>query len=409
MFVQQPLFFWCLLLFTLVAAGPVKHRKKPVTVPLVHQGSSKSFSFSNGTFDFNALAHHLNELEVKYERSFRAYQANKGVPHPMAKDYQHLPRKRNVATVDLAYTAETSVFTGEVQLGDHMLIVEFDTASADCIVESSKYDPSDSDTSTDLDLQFYKLFHDHTFADGSVWLDAVEVGEVVIPDVAIGITHHPFLPASRHPAEGICGLAFQDISSFDQPGFFFDAVSQHRVQEGIFGISLNRHGKSELTLGAVNPELYHHMEWVHLIPQHEGYWEIDGELLGDHEDFSASFVLDSTAAVISVSISNARQIFTILGVHATFHNLVAFQFGQAKIKLNAEAVVMGHLGQGICILPIIGTSGVRDNVILGRPFFESVYLGFNTEWEMSDPRPIYIRVPSYFLSAESLAGAATPS
>ena len=56
-------------------------------------------------------------------------------------------------------------------------------------------------------------------------------------------------------ADGIAGLAFQQVSAFNSPPFFQTMVSQGAVKEAIFGLKLAEEG-SELYLGGTNAALF---------------------------------------------------------------------------------------------------------------------------------------------------------
>ncbi|KAK0559076.1 hypothetical protein OC861_006755, partial [Tilletia horrida] len=157
----------------------------------------------------------------------------------------------------------------------------------DCIVEPHSYNPADSSTSEDGYDHFFATFQDGSDADGRVYRDIFEIAGLRRDEVTIGVAAEPFLSHAHHPAEGVCGLAFEQISFLDKPGFFFELMESDEVERSLFALALSRYGPSELTLGGANPELFYDVSLVPVVAE-SGFWEIEGALLG-RENVRLSF------------------------------------------------------------------------------------------------------------------------
>ncbi|KAK0542474.1 hypothetical protein OC846_006726, partial [Tilletia horrida] len=186
-------------------------------------------------------------------------------------------------------------------------------SSADCLIEPDAYDPGLSGVAVDMHFQFNAQTPEGDNFVGRLFLDDMEFAGLGLKEIAVGRAATRFLEPTRAPAEGICGLASQEISVLDQAGFFYALLFDNMLDAPIFAFALSRSGYSELSIGGTNPTLFRDLAFVHLDAE-EGFFFIEGSFVLHRQLLPFEFLLDTTSRVIRGSLGNANVLFTSLGL-----------------------------------------------------------------------------------------------
>ncbi|KAL9939811.1 hypothetical protein V8E36_001628 [Tilletia maclaganii] len=340
---------------------------------------------SNGTFDFESFDRHLKVLVTKYARGSASFTSTSDALHPS---------RREVGHGILEYEADGMMWKVEIHIGAQHLSVELDTSSPDCFIESSAYNPFESETAFDWTQMFSNVNVHSTEVSGTVWMDTFQVADLTIPGVSFGLADGEFMPRNHH-ADGVCGLAMSELSAINHRGLFTTMINDESLDNPLFGMALSRHGNSEITFGAVNPALFEDLTFVPVVDA-LGFWQIPALLVGLRGTVQMSLILDSTSQSIVMHPELALLTFRILGVRplrefdgienriwgiypCSQPPVVNFKFRDRVISLRPEDIYLGHFDTDAdeCILAIVGEPYGMMGVITGHPLFLSAYLAFN--------------------------------
>ncbi|KAL9939810.1 hypothetical protein V8E36_001627 [Tilletia maclaganii] len=350
-------------------------------VPLKQQGRFPAHNASS-TLDYFDLERHMVMLSAKY--AFR---------NDMSTRNSFGPERRNKGYNELQFEPEGMTWKAELFIGGADVTVEIDTTSSDCLIEASAYSPDSSVTAEAVEEFFGTVLPSGLEVTGSIWTDNIEIAGLEIPKVHFGLSHAPFMPASRH-ADGICGLAWPLRTAIEANGLFFEMVDLEMLDREVFGLALSRNGYSELALGAVNPELYEDLSFTPLTGD-QGFWQIRGTIIGEHHTMDFDFILDSTTRYIVFPIAVAASIFRLLKIRTkqllngdligifrcAEPPAVKIQFGVRIITLSPSDVYAGHFDRFTdeCIVAIIGHGSKIREAIAGQPLFLSTYVAFDAD------------------------------
>ncbi|KAK0543269.1 hypothetical protein OC845_006206, partial [Tilletia horrida] len=246
-----------------------------------------------------ALGQQIQESNRKYAETFSNFHKKKGYPHSRRFQTEEVYNKREPSAQGLTYEALSVGWTGVIDLGSQTVVVEFDTvspskaavrrnsgtrnvrlwkSSADCLIEPDAYDPGLSGVAVDMHFQFDARTPEGDNFVGRLFLDDMEFAGLGLKEIAVGRAATRFLEPTRAPAEGICGLASQEISVLDQAGFFYALLFDNMLDAPIFAFALSRSGYSELSIGGTNPTLFRDLSFVHLDAE-EGFFFIEGSFM----------------------------------------------------------------------------------------------------------------------------------
>ncbi|CAG8659600.1 12171_t:CDS:2, partial [Acaulospora colombiana] len=243
---------------------------------------------------------------------FENYECNTGQQHPLAPPKATDNQKRQDGREPLTDNSG-SLWYGEISVGTpaNKYTVDFDTGSSDLFLPSSNcgqscnghktYDPSASSTSQDTGNPFSLSYGDGSTVSGEVFTDAVSVAGLAAQDQAVGAAteYSSGLQSSNFPADGLMGMAFQEISGYNESPFFFTLISQGQVSESVFAMKLTPEG-SELTLGGVSGDLYKG-EVTYVPVTQRGYWQVDFDSLnvgGSATVSSKPCIIDSGTTLV---------------------------------------------------------------------------------------------------------------
>lgn len=117
-------------------------------------------------------------------------------------------------------------------------------------------------------------YGDGSMTTGELYNDTVTISGLTASSQTLGAAHtyseyvviHPFANSGllmnicfrsfqEGPSDGLIGLAYPQLSSYNATPFFNTLISAGTVQQGLFGFKLATNG-SELFLGGADPSLY---------------------------------------------------------------------------------------------------------------------------------------------------------
>lgn len=223
----------------------------------------------------------------KFHRGLEVYERNVGTPHPLSAS--NPVEKRATAANPLVMVPGGNLWQGEVQIGTppqnirgkgpdplHLVLcnlrssraVDFETGISDLWVPGlgcgtvcdghSRYDPASSPSSLNLEKLFNWASADGSTVSGDLYEDIVRIGGVCALGQTIGVGNNisDSYYLLQHPVDGILGLGFQEMSTFNATPVFQKMIEQKQVDEPVFAIKLDDTDGSELLLGGVNKKLF---------------------------------------------------------------------------------------------------------------------------------------------------------
>ncbi|CAD6932515.1 unnamed protein product [Tilletia controversa] len=350
----------------------------PVSLPITKR--VQHFHIANSTIvDFHKFSGHLAHLHTKYSRAFTNFRTNTGLAHPLqSRALTPLEKEQLVrATGSVSLTDfQDFIWVGTIAFGQpaQSMLVDFDTGSADTLVNPGAYRPEASSTSVRTSRRFSTAYGDGTSADGFVYRDTVQIGGLRAPSAAIGLADLQFLDPTREGGnQGISGMAFQNISAFNLPGFFDSLRSAGVLSNPIFTFRLAETGSS-LTLGGYNrADISGSVTWLPVDPSN-GFWVVPGQVNGFGP--IASTIIDTGTTAIVAPVADALTLFRNLGmqvrrqsqqVYGAFQcsspPAVTFTYGGKRVTLTGSSQTLGTDTDGSCISTIVGQDGVGAWVV----------------------------------------------
>ena len=137
------------------------------------------------------------------------------------------------------------------------------------------------------------------------------VGGVTVTDQYLAAVTKESSEFQSDPADGLLGLAFPAISNLGHDPFFFTAVDQGVVDQGVFGFKLASSG-SELFIGGTNENLYTDDIEYHNLSSSNGFWQIGGASVtmnGKTEGSNLDTIIDSGSTIITAPTSTAKKLW----------------------------------------------------------------------------------------------------
>jgi cathepsin D len=334
----------------------------------------------SGNVNYIAVNKHLSSLKVKYQTTLASYEKNTGKSHPLA-NASSANKKRATGTVALI-DVQNSLWHGAITLGGQTSQCDFDTGSADTVVEPAAYKPGS--TATNTGHTFSASYGDGTMASGKVYTDTVSVGGLTATGASIGASSTSFLSASEG-STGICGMSYPSITSFGSGSTpFFDALIKKKVvSTNAFTFTLKATG-STLFLGGVAPNIG---TPLYSPVSNQGYWQISSSSISK---VTTSSIIDTGTSLIVAPTATARSIFRSLGIPSFtqdgtlygYYNCnappsVTYKIGSFSKVLSPSTLSIGTTNNGQCVLSIIGEDIGINAVIAGDSFLENVHAVFD--------------------------------
>ncbi|KAG6377408.1 acid protease [Boletus reticuloceps] len=302
-------------------------RKPFITHPLSGPAPSYISRTAAPYVNKDFLRTHMASVAAKYHNTLAAYESNTGSPHPLAQAISAvsgvgttLPsgrvekrrRKKDVA-FDLALGNPTSPnhvpargrhtkrddiplsevnsnkWMGTISVGTppQKFTVDFDTGSADLVLPAqacdstcdghTRYDPTASSTSVDFGKPFKLAYRDGSEVNGTQYVDSVYMGGYEAANQTLGAatTYSPGFKSPNFLPDGLLGMGFPLISVFRASPVFQTMVSNGVATQGVFAFALSSEsGKSELTIGGTNTNMYQESTTEYLNVSVPAYWQI---------------------------------------------------------------------------------------------------------------------------------------
>ncbi|KAK0541113.1 hypothetical protein OC835_000323 [Tilletia horrida] len=374
----------------LSSAAPAPSPKEvtaPLRIPI--EKRSASLKKPNSTeVDFGKVSAHLTSLKAKYQRNLNNFRANTGKEHPLRVAVPE--SKRSTGTVSLTDVQE-DLWVGTIAYGTpaQSIKIDFDTGSADTLVNPGAYSPNSSSTSVKTSKTFSNAYADGTTASGTVYTDVVTIGGLQAAKAAIGLSTSELVDTANEGGnQGIAGMSFLALSTFGSsyPPFLDSLYNAGVLSAFEFSFKLGSSG-SELYLGGYNAnDILGSPTWVSADSSH-GFWQVPATATyyGSIES-----IIDTGTTLIVAPSSQASDYFYYLGVEERkrfgksygSYNCskpppVSFTYGEKTISLDASAITIGTDTDGACLLSIVGENSGVNAWILGDAFLRNTLAIFD--------------------------------
>jgi hypothetical protein len=252
----------------------------------------------------------VNASDLSYSKILRGllnYERNTGQRHPLSLGVRDF--KRAIDSNPLV-DEDGQAWFGAVTVGTPPVgfIINFDTGSSDFIIPGlgcrncagTQYDPAASSTSVNLFQNFLNEYADDSQVTGSVYNDTVGIAGLVATRQSFGAASD-FTVGWRGSEDGLMGMAFRSLSTFNANPVFQNLVDQGQTTSPIFALKLTAVG-AELTLGGLVSALYTgSITWVPVLNQ--GHWQVSFDSLEVGEDVAvgqAPCIIDSVCSNYSL-------------------------------------------------------------------------------------------------------------
>lgn len=346
--------------------------------------------------DVPALSRHYKSMNNKYKNMMRNYQRNTGKNHPLLrllKDLADEFDKRGSTNLPLKDINHEQLWAGQISFGGQSFLIDFDTGSADVIVNPGAYNPQKSDSAKRTSQSFRTAYGDGTTAQGMIYKDTFKIGALSANDVAVGRSQQTFL-SGEDGNEGIAGMSFASLSAFkgDFKPFFYSLMEQKQMKKNVFQFTLKKGEGSTLTLGDIDTSKYSgEPAWTDVNPD-QGFWVTDATVNG----VKINAIVDSGSTILTGPTDQVRQVFSRIGGLQTFTQEgqlfatydcsktpnITINIANKDFKFSKDQTGYGKQG-GRCVLTICGQDQLPMNAwIVGDSFF----LGTSVIFDMGQNR-----------------------
>lgn len=328
----------------------------------------------DGIIDPPKIAKHIEDIKAKYARTSAAMQANEGGK-----------AKRGNANIPLTSQQDGSFWSGNVKIGGQTLSIDFDTGSADALVN---YTPGSSATRTSKTFSnsYGTADAPETFS-GHVYQDTFSVGSLSANKASIGRVEQGGNIVDG--ANGLIGLGYPALSSFGSqyPPVFDTLINNNALDSKVFGFALGPTGSASLVLGGTDTSKYTG-SITYTALSRQAYWQVPSTVNGQ----SVSSIVDSgtTLIIADTGSGSAQTFFKKIGaqtftqdgvlygaVSCTSPPAVTFNFGGKSVTLTKSASIYGQTNDGRCVLSVVGSNVGQNAWINGDPLFLSSYVVFD--------------------------------
>lgn len=339
------------------------------------------------TVNLKAVSNHAKQLTHKYTFLMKKFKDNMGKDHPLLNALVDLLDKRGEGEVDLTDIRREVLWAGEIQFGNSKFKVDFDTGSADTLVNPGAYEPHKSSSSKRTSDEFETSYADNTRAFGNIYTDNMVFGGLKAKNVAIGMSKSKF--SDDGESAGIAGLSFPSVQAFPKKydPIFVSLMHQKAVSQPVFQFTLKAGTGSTLHLGGIDySKVKDKINYVNVNPE-DGFWVTEGSVQG----VKSKLVVDTGTTLIIGPMDQVREVISKLpGVlpHYTFDSIQAtfdcsrpptvdFEINGKKYTLGKQQASFGT-SFGRCVLSIMGQKGLPMNAwILGDVFLQGVSVVFD--------------------------------
>jgi len=363
----------------------------------------------DGTVDHDAVLrekvkvqnkHRANLITIDRKIGLENFNAGAHIP-PVATLPDHLQKRQSEPLTD----QQSEEWTGTVSIGTpgQSFVIDFDTGSSDLWVASSScsgceasnsYDPSSSSTSSEQSGTFQIQYGDGSTASGPIYTDDVSVAGISVTSQTLSAVTSESGDLVGGPSDGLMGMGWPALSNLNADPYFWTAVSQGAVSEGVFSFYLAGSG-SELYLGGTDSSLYSGDIESHDLTSSSGFWQIGGaSAIVNGQTVVSNFdtIIDSGTTLMYgppdavdtfySGISGAQSLGSgSYGIPCDSFPTVAFTWGGNTFTISSDAFNLGDAGNGLCEAALGGQDlGLGDNVwLLGDTLMQSVYTAFSVD------------------------------
>ncbi|WFD29226.1 cathepsin D [Malassezia sp. CBS 17886] len=347
-----------------------------------------SFLSDTNELNVDAFSSYSKQLDMKYKVALNNYKKNFGKDHPLLRLL--LGQKRsNTGDVSLKDVSREQLWAGKMSFGNQSFYIDFDTGSADTLVNPSAYNPKKSNTSKNTNRRFHTGYADGTKGEGNIYTDHLNIGGISAKNVAIGRAEQNFI-SNEGGNEGISGMSYPSIAAFPKqyPPFFSSLVNQKAVSEPVFQFTLKAGSGSSLHLGGVDKSKASGDFSYSSVDPSSGFWATDASVNGQ----KITAIIDTGSTVISGPTDQVRQLFSKLKGVTPFESQgsllgafdcsqtpsITFKIAGKTIKLAREQTRYGTVNGGKCVLSVAGMDGIPLNGwILGDSFLQAQTVVFD--------------------------------
>ncbi|EIW85990.1 acid protease [Coniophora puteana RWD-64-598 SS2] len=379
-----------------VAAAPTPRSAAGVKLPLKKSVVSMSL---------DTLKDEITFVMNKNALGFTNFAANTGSVHALAaKDPSHTLATAPAPTMATGalQSVHNSIWYATVAVGTpaQYYAVSVDTASADLVLPGSECTTCDGHVTYDPTYSSTSKSKDHGFsipdvAAGSLYTDDLSILGLKANGQTIGVAeaYHTPYHVDNFPADGILGLAFGSISSFNSSSPFQTLVTEGQIASKQFGLRLS--DPAELTVGGIDATAYTG-EVTYVPVMKQGFWQISVDSLTSSSsskpvassfdaivDSSASFILGPADAVsafysgVSGATDNGDGTYTVACDAALSGSIT---LGGTSFALAADTLVLESDESGTCVGAVAANqNAAHDYWVLGDAFLRNVYSVFDFE------------------------------
>ncbi|TCD70576.1 Type I transmembrane sorting receptor [Steccherinum ochraceum] len=370
-----------------------------------------SLTKADGTFDHDQAIIQTFKTFNKHRQNLINLEANRGKEAfnegAEIKAFAALPEHLAKRQSDTLTDQQEEEWTGPISIGSNnqKFTIDFDTGSSDLWVPNAKscstcngkhtYSSSASSTSKTESGTFKIEYGDGSTVSGPVFQDTVTVAGVKATSQTFSAVTTLSDMFSGDPADGILGLAFQDISNLNAAPFIQNAFAKKAISSESFAFKLASSGSS-LYIGGSDKTKYTGSVEFHKVTN-GGFWQatgaeatVNGKSAGSGFDTiidSGTTIMYGPPAAIKTfykSVPGAKLFDSQNGYYSFSCDSipeVAFSWGGKSWTITADNFNLGETeqGSGQCVGALAGQDlGLGDNVwLLGDSFMKNVYTVFD--------------------------------
>ncbi|KAF8325433.1 acid protease [Cantharellus anzutake] len=374
-------------------AGPIA---KGFSIPISKRGPALT---QDGVVNMKAINAHLRHVAIKYNAGLKNDKKDTSLVH-------HAARSRPSKSGAVALTGDDrQLWYGIISVGTPPkdFTADFDTGSSDPFLPDiscnncgnhTRYDPCSSSTSSEVGKTFRITYADNSTSSGVIYTDTVTVAGLTAKNQSLGSATDYSTEFQTAPMDGLLGLAWPGLSTFNSTPFFHTLIQQRSVKEPVFAFHLSDSGSS-LRLGGTDESLYRkpltYSNVTRLI-----YWEVhlDGINVGQNRTSShQSAVIDTGTTLIVADPVTVGKFYQAIKGSAivnqtdgiTYYSYPCNSDPQVSVTLNnvsysisSKYLNFGQISEGSsdCFAGVAAIEGL-DLVILGDAFLQNVYAVFD--------------------------------
>ncbi|KAF8837186.1 acid protease [Paxillus ammoniavirescens] len=389
--------------------------------PLSQVGSGLSEGFLDGLTPGSHISI-LPTLKMEKRRRWDVDTTSDAPSTPSAPlGVSEVVQRRHTKRDDISLAeVNSNMWMGTVSVGTppKNFTVDFDTGSSDLILPAqscgstcdghTRYDPTQSSSSTNMSKTFSMAYGDGSNVGGAQYADNVYMGgyEAVNQTLGAATTYSSSLQFPVFLPDGLLGMGFPTISVLRASPVFQTMVSSSALKQAVFGFALSSEpGKSELTIGGTNTNMYQESTLTYIPVSLAAYWQIPlagvtrGGLNGApdvvlaNKTSYAQAIIDTGTTLIVTSDSIAQQFYANVtgakldadiggGVWSVPCDIIGslaptFTFGSSNFTVSASTFNLGPTSSGStdCIAGLAG--GGSSYWIIGDVFLQNVYTVFD--------------------------------